>query len=153
MKSKQKDGILDEMRDQKMLKMEEYGYWILFWGLALAVIVQLFLGGTLRQVAGELIVLFLGGVYVLATSLKNGLWSRSAEPTRKGNAIASLIPAAVICVLNVIKLIQKQETGTSDILLTAGITAATYVICFAVLEGLRAAYKKRRQQLDETGEE
>ncbi|MBP5727992.1 MAG: hypothetical protein J6Y48_13055, partial [Clostridia bacterium] len=61
MKSKQKNGIPDEMRDQKMLKMEEYGFWILFWGLALAVVVQLLLGGTLRQVAGELIILAIGG--------------------------------------------------------------------------------------------
>ena len=153
MKSKQKNGILDEMRDQKMLKMEEYGFWILFWGLALAVVVQLFLGGTLRQVAGELIVLAIGGVYVLATSLKNGLWTRSAEPTRKSNAVASIIPAAVICVLNVIKLIQKKEISTNDILLGVGFTAAAYVLCFIVLEILRTAYEKRRQKLDDTGEE
>ena len=153
MKSKQKNGILDEMRDQKMLKMEEYGFWILFWGLALAVVVQLFLGGTLRQVAGELIVLAIGGVYVLATSQKNGLWTRSAEPTRKSNGVASIIPAAVICVLNVIKLIQKKEISTNDILLGIGFTAAAYVLCFIVLEILRTAYEKRRQKLDDTGEE
>ena len=153
MKSKQKNGILDEMRDQKMLKMEEYGFWILFWGLALAVVVQLLLGGTLRQVAGELIVLAIGGVYVLATSQKNGLWTRSAEPTRKSNAVASIIPAAVICVLNVIKLIQKKEISTNDILLGIGFTAAAYVLCFIVLEILRTAYEKRRQKLDDTGEE
>ncbi len=146
-------NTLDEMQDQKMLKMEEYGFWILFWGLALAVIVQLFLGGTLRQVAGELIVLAIGGVYVLATSMKNGLWTRSAEPTRKSNAVASIIPAAVIFVLNVIKLIQKKAIGTNDILLVIGFTAAAYVICFVVLEGFRTAYRKRRQKLDDTGEE
>ena len=77
-------NTLDEMQDQKMLKMEEYGYWILFWGLALAVVIQLLLGGSIRQVAGELIVLLLGGIYVLATSMKNGLWTRNAAPTRKG---------------------------------------------------------------------
>ena len=45
-------NTLDEMQDQKMLKMEEYGYWILFWGLALAVVIQLLLGGSIRQVGG-----------------------------------------------------------------------------------------------------
>ena len=39
MKNNKTAGNLDEMQDQKMLKMEEYGYWILFWGLALAVVV------------------------------------------------------------------------------------------------------------------
>ncbi len=142
------NNTLDEMQDQKMLKMEEYAYWILFWGLALAVVVQLLLGGSIRQVAGEL-----GGVYVLATSLKNGLWTRSSVPTRKRNAVASLIPAAVICVLNVIKLIQKKDIGTNDILIAAVFTVGTYVVCFAVLEVLRLLYEKRRSKLDDVGEE
>ncbi len=146
-------NTLDEMQDQKMLKMEEYGYWILFWGLALAVVIQLLLGGSIRQVAGELIVLLLGGIYVLATSMKNGLWARNAAPTRKGNAVASIIPAAVIGVLNGIKLVQKKSAGTNDILLAAVFTVAAYVLCFIALEVLRTAYEKRRQKLDETGEE
>ena len=147
------NNTLDEMQDQKMLKMEEYAYWILFWGLALAVVVQLLLGGSIRQVAGELIVLLIGGAYVLAASLKNGLWTRSSVPTRKRNAVASLIPAAVICVLNVIKLIQKKDIGTNDILIAAAFTIGTYVVCFAVLEVLRLLYEKRRSKLDDVGEE
>ena len=147
------NNALDEMQDQKMLKMEEYGYWILFWGLALAVVVQLLLGGSIRQVAGELIVLLVGGAYVLATSLKNGLWTRSATPTRKRNAAVSIIPAAIIGVLNVIKLIQKKDIGTNDILIAAAFTVGTYVVCFAVLEVLRLLYEKRRSKLDDVGEE
>ena len=152
MKRKEND-TLDEMQDQKMLKMEEYGYWILFWGLALAVVVQLLLGGSIRQVAGELIVLLVGGAYVLATSLKNGLWTRSATPTRKRNAVTGIIPAAVIGILNVIKLIQKKNIDTNDILIAAAFTVGTYIACFAVLEVLRLLYEKRRSRLDDVGEE
>ncbi len=147
------NNTLDEMQDQKMLKMEEYGYWILFWGLALAVVVQLLLGGSIRQVAGELIVLLVGGAYVLATSLKNGLWTRNATPSRKRNAAASIIPAAIIGVLNVIKLIQKKDIGTNDILIAAAFAVGTYILCFAVLEVLRVLYEKRRSKLDDVGEE
>ena len=43
-----KKNILDEMQDQKMLKLEEYGFWILFWALTAAILVQLLMGGTLR---------------------------------------------------------------------------------------------------------
>ena len=153
MKHNKTEGNLDEMQDQKMLKMEESGYWILFWGLALAVVVQLLLGGTIRQVAGELVVLLVGSVYVAAVSLKNGLWTRNATPTRKRNAVTSLIPAAAICVLNVIKLIQKQNINTNDILVTVGFTVGAYIACFVILEVFRALYEKRRSKLDETGEE
>ena len=147
------NNTLDEMQDQKMLKMEEYGYWILFWGLALAIVIQLLLGGTIRQVAGELVVLLLGSIFVLSNSLKNGLWTRNTVPTRKGNVVASIIPTVIICALNVIRLIQKKEDGTDDILLVAGITAGAYVICFVILEVLRTVYLKRRSRLDDVGEE
>ena len=147
------NNTLDEMQDQKMLKMEEYGCWILFWGLALAVVVQLLLGGSIRQVAGELIVLLVGGAYVLATSLKNCLWTRSATPTRKRNASVSIIPAAIIGVLNVIKLIQKKDIGTNDILIAVAFAVGTYIVCFVVLEVLRVLYEKRRSKLDDVGEE
>ena len=147
------NNTLDEMQDQKMLKMEEYGCWILFWGLALAVVVQLLLGGSIRQVAGELIVLLVGGAYVLVTSLKNGLWTRSATPTRKRNAAVSIIPAAIIGVLNVIKLIQKKDIGTNDILIAVAFAVGTYIVCFVVLEVLRVLYEKRRSKLDDVGEE
>ena len=153
MRNNKTEGNLDEMQDQKMLKMEESGYWILFWGLALAVVVQLLLGGTIRQVAGELVVLLVGSVYVAAVSLKNGLWTRNATPTRKRNAVTSIIPAAAICVLNVIKLIQKKSVDTNDILIAAAFTVGTYIICFVVLEVLRLLYEKRRSRLDDVGEE
>ena len=152
MKSKGSD-ILDDMQDQKMLKMEEYGYWILFWGLALAVVIQLLLGGTIRQVAGELVVLLLGSVFVLANSLKNGLWTRNAVPTRKRNAVTSVIPAVIIGVLNGIKLIQRKNISTNDILIAVAFTVGTYIVCFVVLEVLRILYEKRRSRLDDVGEE
>ena len=47
----------------------------------------------------------------------------------------------------------NKSAGTNDILLAAVFTVAAYVFCFIVLEVLRTAYEKRRQKLDETGEE
>ena len=37
---------LDEMQDQKLLKLEEAGFWILFWVLSLSILVQLLTGGS-----------------------------------------------------------------------------------------------------------
>ena len=48
-----KKNNLDEMQEQKMLKLEECGFWILFFALAAAILVQLLMGGTIRQIAGE----------------------------------------------------------------------------------------------------
>ena len=99
---------LDEMQDQKLLKLEEGGFWILFWALSLAILVQLLTGGSFRQIAGELIVLAIGSIWLAVTTLKNGLWTRESAPTRKGNALASIIPAVLIGAIHVFKLNMKD---------------------------------------------
>ncbi len=148
-----KKNYPDEMQDQKMLKLEEYGFWIVFWGLAVIILVQLVTGGTIRQIAGELAALFIGSVFITFTYLKNGLWTRNSTPTRKGNALTSIIPAVLLGVIHIIKIVKNQEIKTNDILITVAVIAAAYAACFAVLELFRAVYQKRRSRLDDTGEE
>ena len=143
----------DEMQDQKMLKLEEYGFWIVFWSLAVIILVQLITGGTIRQIAGELAALFIGSVFIAFTYLKNGLWTRSSTPTRKGNALTSIIPAVLIGAIHIVKIVKNQEIKTNDILITAAVMAAAYAACFIVLELFRTVYQKRRSKLDDTGEE
>ena len=144
---------LDEMQDQKLLKLEEAGFWILFWALSLAILVQLLTGGSFRQIAGELIVLAIGSIWLAVTTLKNGLWTRESAPTRKGNALASIIPAVLIGAIHVFKLNMKDGLQPRSLLITAGISAAVYALCFGILELFRAAYNKRRSALDDIPDE
>ncbi len=143
---------LDEMQDQKLLKLEEYGFWVMFWALFLSIVIQLISGGTIREVLGEIIVLLLGSVYIAAATLKNGLWTRTSIPTRKGNALASIVPAAFICAIHIFKMIQSNRMETKPLLFTAAIAVAVYAGCFFILEALRIAYDKRRAALDDIDE-
>ena len=43
---------LDEMQDQKLLKLEEYGFWVMFWALVLSIVIQLIIGSS-KQGTGE----------------------------------------------------------------------------------------------------
>ncbi len=151
---KKNKSALDEMQDQKLLKMEEYGFWILFWALAASIPVQLLAGGSFREIVGEMIVLFLGSVYIAASSLKQGLWTRTSTPTRRGNAAASVIPSLLLGVLHVIRLLTRgKEVDTASLRVTAGVMAAVYLACFVLLEVFRVIYQKRRAALDHTDDE
>ncbi len=149
MMKKSSANHLDEMQDQKLLKLEEYGFWIMFWGLAVSIVVQLIIGSTIKEVLGEIIILFLGSVYISATTLKNGLWARTSTPSKKGNAVVSIIPAVLIGAINVFKMIQNNKMETKSLLLTAAIIAAVYAGCFILLEVFRITYSKRRAALDD----
>ena len=141
---------LDEMQDLKLLKLEEYGFWILFWALPAAVVIQLLTGGTLRHVAGEIIVFLIGSVCLLVPALKNGLWTRGSAPSRKENALVSVLPAVLIGALHVIRLLKNGGIGGSALLVTAGVMAAAWTGCLLILEIFRAVYEKRRARLDDT---
>ena len=143
---------LDEMQDQKLLKFEENGYCIMFWALVLSIVIQLIMGSSIKEVLGEIIVLLVGSVYIAVTTLKNGLWTRTSIPTRKGNALASIVPAVVIIAIHFFKMIQSNRMGTKQLLIIAAIAAAVYAGCFVILEAFRIAYNKRRSALDDIDE-
>ena len=146
-------GNLDEMQNQKLLKLEEYGFWIVFWALLVSIIIQLTAGAGLKEVIGETVVFLIGSVYLAVTMLQNGLWTRSSVPSGKGNALVSIIPAAGIGILNVFKMIRGNGISTNALLVTVGIMAAAYAGCFAVLELFRAGSRKRRSELDDIDDE
>ena len=146
-------GNLDEMQNQKLLKLEEYGFWIVFWALLVSIIVQLTAGAGIKEVIGETVVFLIGSVYLAVTTLQNGLWTGSSVPSRKGNALVSIIPAAVIGILDVFKMIRGNGISQSALPVTVGIMAAAYAGCFIILELFRAVSRKRRSELDDIDDE
>ena len=152
MLKKNRTNRLDEMQNQKLMKLEEYGFWIMFWTLLASIVVQLILGCSLKEVLGEIVVFLIGSVYLTATTLKNGLWERTSTPSRKGNAAVSAVPAILIGIINVLKIIQNDKADTKSILITIAISIVVYAGCFIILEVLRTVYNKRRTKLDDIDE-
>lgn len=87
---------LDEMQESKLLKIQEKGFWLVFWVLFAAIFVQALIGMTLKEIAGEIVVLVAASIYIAAASLKNGLWTRNIQPTIKSNLATSIIPALIL---------------------------------------------------------
>ena len=61
---------LDEMQESKLLKIQEKGFWLVFWVLFAAIFVQALIGMTLKEIAGEIVVLVAASIYIAAASLK-----------------------------------------------------------------------------------
>ncbi len=150
-KSKNK---LDEMQDNKLLKIEEAGFWLVFWVLFAAIALQALLGTTLKELAGEIAALLAAGVYVAFSTLKNGLWTRKSAPTAKTNALASAVPSLILGAFNAVRAfaILKRPIGLHTAAQIAAMSAGAYILCFALLEVFRLIYVKRRRKLDDTEE-
>ena len=137
-----KRSKLDEMQEIKQLKIEHYGYWVLYGGLVVSIVVQAAQNVPLAQYLPEGILLVGTSAVMLAAILWSGLWDRTFQPSAGTNAMTALIAAAIAGAMNY------------DYLPGAVITAAfTWVLAFAALQAASAVYKKRRKTLDDISEE
>ena len=145
---------LDEMQEQKMLKIEHNGFWLLYWGLFAALLIQSVLyRGAFHALAGEFLLLMATSVYVIIAELRAGLWSRNLKPNLKTNMVCSLVGAALVFVFSVVFYL-RMEMPVWMVLLFAAIGAAcTFGLTLFLLQISARRYRKRRAQLDHEGEE
>ena len=85
-----KKNLLDEMQEQKLLKVESRSFWLMWWSLLIAMLVQRILGGaTAKELAGEWIVFMIACLYSLVECLRNGIWDRHFRATLGANLLGS----------------------------------------------------------------
>ncbi len=130
---------LDEMQENKLLKIEGRGVWLAFWCLFGAIVIQFCIGTTLSELAGELFSFIPLAIYITVACIKNGIWTRNTKPTTKSNAFLSFIPMVVI---GVVFLLRSYITTTVIFML------AVYIGCFLLLEIASKAYANKRNKLD-----
>lgn len=140
---------LDEMQEQKMLHIEQRSFWLAFWMLIAAILVQLLLCGGSQTIMGECIVLAVVGMYLVIACLKNGLWDRQLSPTPKTNFLISLLAGAVIgAVWGIVSWNRYHK------LLGSAATAVFMLVfvgflCFAGLNIAAEVYKRKKKKLEQ----
>lgn len=83
-----KRSQLDEMQEQKLCKLESRGFWLLWWGLLAAIIVQSLVGETAHPPIGEWVLFMLASLYMLV----------NASATAYGTGMSSLICVPIFLV-------------------------------------------------------
>ena len=142
---------LDEMQEQKLLKLESRGFWLLWWGLLAAMAVQLLVYGVeaFRLLLGEWVVFMLSSVYIAAACIKQGLWDRKLKPNFKTNLLMSLLAGVVSGSFMGVYSYRSFGAAEAAFWTVALVGGCTFLLCLLALSLSAAAYKKRRQKLDE----
>ena len=146
---------LDEMQEQKLLKIEHNGCWLAFWGLLAAIVVQTVLSFDLKLMAGEYAVFMALCVYVAVACKRAGIWDRRLQPNLRTNLIASVIAGAAVFGITFASVSRRFPEARKGALIAAAIgCVVAFVGCFAALSISVRAYKKRVEELEnESGDE
>lgn len=151
----EKKNNLDEMQEQKLLKLESRGFWLLWWALLAAMAVQLLVYGVeaYRHLLGEWVVFMLSCVYMVAACIKQGLWDRKLRPNFKTNLFLSLVAAVVTGSFMGVYSFRSFGAAEAAWWTVALVGGCTFLLCLLALSLSASVYKKRRQKLDEGSEE
>ena len=157
MKNRNMKSNLDEMQEAKLLEIEHNGCWLAFWGLVIAMIVQLFTTDAAdlpRTLAGEWILFMALAVYLGEACLRNGIWDRRLKADRKTNLIASLVAAAAAGLVSGAVVLARYHSVSGAVASFVICFAAVFAACFLLLSLTAREYKKKLAKLeDESGED
>ena len=152
---KQWKNNLDERQEQALEKIEGKGCWLAFWGLLIALLVQLVVFRTdFKPMIGEAAVFLILSGYLAVGCLRLGIWDRRLQPNVKTNLLVSLVVALIVGAVNFVVILIRFPGETARGAITALICMGiTFLFCFGVLSLFARVYKKRRQALESEPEE
>lgn len=148
-----KRNNLDEMQEQKLLKIEHNGCWLAFWGLLAAMLVQVILGAEAKQLAGEWLVFMALAVYLSAACMRAGIWDRKLNMGWKTNLLFSIGPALMVAVIQYVVSLRRYGKPEGSLAAACFTAAITFVLCFLAITLAAHITKKRQKKLNEEPEE
>ena len=150
-----KKNNLDERQEQTLLKIESRSFWLAFWLLVAAMIIQeIAFKGDWKTFAGEAIVLFITSIYLLIGCLKNGIWDRKLQPKASTNLLASLCAGLAVGIVNFIVIYRNYPDKPIGSIAGAIFSAVfTFALTFILLSISARAVKKKNEELNQEPEE
>lgn len=149
---KKMQNRLDEMQEQKMLKVEHNGCWLAFWGLFAALIIQVLIYGyeanSWRYMVGECIVFMCLSLYIAVDCIGNGVWDRHLAPTSNVNAFASAMGGIIAGALNLVLSYRKNHIMAGAVVRGIVTGIMVFILCFAALTYSVSIYRKRVKHLE-----
>ena len=152
---KNKKNLLDEMQEQKLLRIEKNGFWFAFWALFASIIVQMivFKADAMSHIAGEWFVFMCMCLYQAVACMRAGIWDRRLKPDAKTNAIISVLAGLATAVINSITFwvnLGGSEDRVIVMLIAAAISFVMVAgVCFVALSLAAVSYKKRLAKMEE----
>lgn len=138
-----------KIEKEKTAKIEKIAFGVVFITCAIMIVLQLYMLGSLKAVAGETVVLVIGGVVYISLMIHNGLWEHGIE---KKNTLFRDGIISIVCggLFSIFLMLCYLKLGT-DISKAVQITLLFFIVIslvgFFVLRILAFYNQKRKQKM------
>lgn len=142
---------LDEMKRLKLLKIEEKGFYLMFYGLVFVIVVQAFLNDfkDIQEVILPIVLLVTVSIYFIIVCFKEGIWSYQ-DVNQKKSIVVSIFVGIVGAFIFGYKLYLLNRLHVGYLLM---IFLIVTILMYLVLTGVNRIYVKRVERLEDGDEE
>lgn len=150
---KPRKNLLDEMQEQKMLRIEHNGFWIAFIGLCVVIVTQLFVLRDVAMVAGEVAMLAVLAGYMEVACIRNGIWDRKLKANAKTNFWVSLVGGMVAGLLVAMLTAYHFDEIQRVVRSSSASAGLTFVLCEIALTLSTFFYKRKKREQEELADQ
>lgn len=142
---------LDEMKRLKLLKIEEKGFYLMFYGLVFVIVVQAFLNDfkDIQEVILPMVLLVIVSIYFIIVCFKEGIWSYH-DVNQKKSIVVSIFVGIVGAFIFGYKLYLLNRLHVGYLLM---IFLIVTILMYLILIGVNRIYVKRVDHLEDGDEE
>lgn len=142
---------LDEMKRLKLLKIEEKGFYLMFYGLVCVIVVQAFLNDfkDIQEVILPMVLLVTVSVYFIIVCFKEWIWSYQ-DVNQKKSIVVSIFVGIVGAFIFGYKLYLLNRLHVGYLLM---IFLIVTILMYLILIGVNRIYVKRVDHLEDGDEE
>lgn len=142
---------VDERQEMDLLRVEHYSFWLMFWLLAIEIVVQGIILDEGDKILGEWIVFIVTAVFSVAGFIRKGVWSYQAKkvPGVKSYFLYSIVAGVAGGAISFLGMI-KRSPGNLQAVMAATIGTATgiFVISFIGFSVLGTITRHRERELE-----
>lgn len=142
---------VDERQEMDLLRVEHYSFWLMFWLLAIEIVVQGIILDGGDKILGEWIVFIVTAVFSVAGFTRKGVWSYQAKkvPGVKSYFLYSIVAGVAGGAISFLGMF-KRSHGNLQAVMAATIGTATgiFVISFIGFSVLGTITRHRERKLE-----
>ena len=144
---------LDEQQERKLLEIESRGFWLAFWGLLIALIVEMLVLEDIRGVFGVWIVFMGMALYMGISCYRAGIWDRRQDMSPKNCLVISVAGGVVVAVVMFVFTFMRYGKLWGSLATGVFMGLFCFALGYAALRLAARATKKRQDELNKEPED
>ena len=139
---------LDEQQEQKLLRIESRGFWMAYWGIMIVLFINMIFVDNPIAIYSLWALFMLLSIIVGVSCVKEGIWDRRLDMSKKTTALLSLAGALVFAAVGIIFLLQRRDLTYKTFIGLALLVLILFLFLYVGLRVIARMVVKQQNKLN-----